>query len=223
MQRLNRVTRTPGEITFSHNALLDKPELAALAMATVNIWSQIEAQTASLFAYSIGSQQLFALKILHTLESASARNAQIRLAIEERLGKEAINLFARIIKSGAASSVARNHFAHHLWGKCEGVPDALLLLDPRYLTEHMAGVLDDLFRNLDAINDPNIARAPVRNWDWDKIYVYRRGDFERLIAESDCVHKALKEFQRMFPALGGTSFEAVYTSLVDKNLIRPMP
>lgn len=226
MQRLDRVTPNPGTITFGHHTLTRKPELAALALATINIWSQIDGQTSSLFAYSIGTQQLFAIKVLQTLESASARNAQIRVAIKESLGEKALNLYAWIIKSGTASLGARNDFSHWLWGECDGLPNALLLLDPRYLAEHTAGVFDDLTRNLDAaigLGSNQNSKTPVRNWETNRIFVYRKSDFERLIGESHRVHQALRVFQSMFPALGGTSYATIYKSLIDQHLIQPMP
>lgn len=107
-QPLNRVTKTPGFLRFTDEAHNERPELAVLAMTLIASWSRVELQCSYIFALSIDAQHERAAKLLNACESAGARMALVRTAIQDRLGDDALELYQDTLKIGAAAKNTRN-------------------------------------------------------------------------------------------------------------------
>lgn len=195
-------------------------------MAVVSIWSRIDAQIEYTFAHAIGVRPLFATKLLHSIDSLTVRSAVIKTAIEESAGSDALALFSEILKNGTSSKNARNSFSHHIWGCCDALPEALLLINAKYFVEHNAGVSEDLHQWLSLSGPGNRQKREefsIRTRDHGKIVVYRKGDFDRLVSEAVQIHKAMTMFSKAVPALGGWPADGLRSGLLKQNLIRPTP
>ena len=215
---LNRVTKTPGTLRFTDETPQERPELAVFAITLIASCSRIELQSSYIFALSIDAQHERAAKLLNACESAGARMALIRTAIQDRLGDEALELYLAILKTSTAPSNARNAFAHSLWGYCDNLPEALLLVDSRYFAEHGAGAADRFSKSLKGDATEPFRSKPL---DHGRVDVYRKIELENLIKQSRQTVESLKRFQGIFPSMGGVSIVELRSSLERNRLIPP--
>ena len=134
------------------------PDLALLVAEVISSWSNVEAFHLNLFINLMGGKKDKAAKIFLSLESRSARLSAIR-AIAADLPEKHRNLLNAILSISRSYSKARDKIAHHVWGDSHDLPDALLLVDPKY--------------------------ADFETLDRSKVFVYRKNDFQRIIKDNE--------------------------------------
>jgi hypothetical protein len=113
-----------------------------------------------------------------------------------RLKVEHYELFAIALGTTEASQSRRDEFAHHIWGTNDAIPNALVLADPKDLSQEMSFMMGPVIRG------GGSGRAPLYEhgvpWDSSKYYVYREKDFLDSLAEAE-------RSARVFHALYGMS------------------
>jgi len=119
-------------------------------------WSNVESFMLHLFIDLMGGNQDNAATVFLALETQSAKTAAINAVAAAILPDQQKKLLAAILGIAKSHQAARDKIAHWTWGYAPQMPNALLLANPK-----------------------DIVRKP---FSLDLIYVYRRKDFEQIIA-----------------------------------------
>lgn len=140
--------------------LLQRPELAALAMEAIASWSNVEAFMLRLFVELFGGKESLATEVFLSLKGQVAKDSAIRAAAGFSLRErpDELRILNAILAIAATNEKHRNKLAHHTWGLTPNIPDALLLVDPR---------------------------ASLGDVDRTAVYVWKAADFNSIIAEND--------------------------------------
>jgi hypothetical protein len=160
-------------------ALRKYPNLAALAMEVIGIWSYIDMKLGGILAHFMRADLETATIMHQAIVSMEARIGVLRAAAEHVMPKDDFELFAAAISTTRASQTARHDFAHHVWGICEKVPDALVLTAPKYMAAERARLLGALARG----GNPKMGPHGFP-WDGTKWFVYKEQDFRNAIADA---------------------------------------
>lgn len=190
---LSRV-RAGAKPKFSPTLVLERKELAAQVACAIATWSITEAQLGRLLVTIMGAQARPALAMFGALQSNAAKIATVTAAANTLLIGDELEAFQAIMPLAKTAADQRHKFAHHLWGVCDELPDALLLVDPKHslnwqidLNEAMA---KPLMQRLGSIFDAN-TEFDLPKFPNDKIDVYRKSDFDTYIAETSETGKLL--------------------------------
>lgn len=151
------------------------PELAILAAEVIASWATVESFMLNVFVELMGGPTDKAATVFLALETQSAKAAAINAIAEESLADEHKALLRAIIRVTKSHQAMRDKIAHWVWGDSPDLQDALLLIDPR---EHLdrSPRLDDLLARAAAGQPFQMPEFPKTNKD--KIFVFRRADFE---------------------------------------------
>ncbi|WP_223496354.1 hypothetical protein [Pseudomonas sp. A-RE-26] len=140
--------------------LLQRPDLAALAMEAIASWSNVEAFMLRLFVELFGGKESLATEVFLALNGQSAKDSAIRAAAGFSLKDrpEVFQVLNAILAIAGTNEKHRNKLAHHTWGFSPNIPDGLLLVDPR---------------------------TSLGKVDKTAIYVWKAADFNSIISEND--------------------------------------
>lgn len=140
--------------------LLQRPDLAALAMEAIASWSNVEGFMLRLFVKLFGGKESLATEVFLSLKGQTAKDSAIRAAADFSLKDrpDELRILKAILAIAGTNEKYRNKLAHHTWGLSPNIPDALLLVDPR---------------------------ASLGEVDRTAIYVWKAADFNSIIAEND--------------------------------------
>jgi hypothetical protein len=175
-QPLSKI-RKPVGVDLSTGKVLERPELAAIAMGTIATWSNIDNGFAQMTSVFLQADFEAVTAMLAALTSSEARYAAIRAAAESALNDDDWRLFQAVDRAIKPSRKRRNEYAHHVWGISPTIPDALLLVNPRYLAKFNAELDASLLKRA---RQPDL-KAPLTHpeLDFSQIFVYRKRDLER--------------------------------------------
>jgi hypothetical protein len=112
-------------------------------------------------------------------------------AAEVALQKDDWVLFQAVIKAISPARRTRNDFAHHVWGSAAQIPDALLLVDPKYLTHYDVEVA---VINAEMLTSRSIVTLP--DLDMSLLMVWKRRDLEearQIAKEALVITRELRE------------------------------
>lgn len=165
---------------WGSGALRKYPNLAALAMEVIGIRSYIDMKLSGVLAHFIRVDLETATVMHQALVSMEARLGVLHAAAEHVMSTEDYKLFAAALKTTKASLSTRHGFAHHVWGICEKVPDALILTAPKHMAKERA-------RLLGALATGGRPKMGPHGWPWDstKWFVYKEQDFRNEISAAE--------------------------------------
>src|SRR5215831_13427438 len=122
------------DIKFSRAALAARPELAAMAMHVIGIWSKADADLLYVLSTCLKADQEMATGLLGAVRSQEGQRLMITRAVETVMPDEVRDLCVAAILATDELRKTRHAFAYHLWGTCSSIDHELLLIDPKYLT-----------------------------------------------------------------------------------------
>jgi len=136
------------------------PELAILAIEALASWCNVEGFLLRLFVDLFGGHGALAADVFLSLQNQAAKSAAIDAAATSVLrGRDnELRVLRAILALAKTNEKERNKLAHWTWGESPGIPDALLLVDPR---------------------------AMIGELDRGDIYVYKAQDFRSVIEAND--------------------------------------
>jgi hypothetical protein len=176
-----------------------RPELALLAMKVVSAWSILESFLRGLFVQMLGSNARPAVAMFNALESASAQRAVLRALARVVLSDRDNELFEAILSLFVTAGKDRNKVAHWVWGRADGLPDAVLLCDPDKLMDYRLELDEASARDL---QERLVGRRSVRRRPFTPpplpdrhIFVWRRTDFEGAIKRIERVTEFVALFR----------------------------
>ncbi|MBM2711658.1 hypothetical protein JQK88_10405 [Mesorhizobium caraganae] len=135
------------------------PDLAILAIEAIASWSNVELFMLDMYVQLMGGLNDRAATAYLALETQSAKTQVIRAVAQQVLSKKDFDLLVAILAIAKTRQKFRDRLAHHTWGECPQIHDALLLIDPK-----------------------SLLALPI---DMDRVYVYKRADFEEIISAND--------------------------------------
>lgn len=166
------------KVTFDLDVFQKYPALAAYPMQVISDWSSIDLHLGSeLLASMLRTNVMTSVAMYTALRGEGPRETALRAAAEHSLDKDQLALFIGVLKLIDGSWKTRNKFAHHIWGYCDDLPDALCLTEPLLVAEYR--------RKLYEWNNANPRPTPAPpTIDHQYVYAYRKPDFGREIRDS---------------------------------------
>ena len=129
-------------IKLNSQALIERPEAAAWIAQCIANWSWVESATGSLFVNLLGTNLPAGAALYNDMTSALAKDRALRSVALAALSPEDYALLEAILKIKDAHQRTRDKLAHWYWGICAEIRDGLVLVDPRYLMQYRANILD---------------------------------------------------------------------------------
>jgi hypothetical protein len=178
-QPLSRV-KPDAEIAVGPQALTIFPQFNAQIVRVIAQWAHIDGDLANIFANLMRSDVEIGTAIYQAFHSLQTRQVALFKAAE--FLPEWQRMILRAIWRGTEPSRnQRDRFAHHVWGHSRDIPDALLLMDSRVVVDRNVS-----WRQRTAIpNDPGRFLVAPKDFDRDKVFVYRKPDFDRAVKDAD--------------------------------------
>jgi hypothetical protein len=141
-----------------------RPKLAPYAMEVIAGWSSVEASLVQIFMRLVGGNKADAAVMYLALDGDGPKRAVFKALAEQKFSGHKQEIFKSLMKRVSSIGLERNKIAHWTWGYSPNLPDALLLVDPRDISD-----------------------------SYDSIFVYTEADFlslaERLHVTSQCLSR----------------------------------
>ncbi len=115
--------------------LTQRPKLAVMAMQVIASWSLVEIRLTELFVSLLGGLNNNGAIAYRAIDSRHAKSNMINAIASKRLSKENFALLSAIQNLVKSSAKERDKIAHCEWGYSHDLPDALLLKDPKKLSQ----------------------------------------------------------------------------------------
>ena len=196
-QPLSTIFRGQERAVHIHaDAILMRPQHAALVMRVISLWSHADNILAGLVTSFLDSDFETVTTMLQALTSGDGKRAAINAAAIATLNQEDLKLYQAVMKVIKPSRDRRNDFAHHLWGFVEEIDDALLLVDPKYVAMNYAQTKAAIqkFKTRGLTGDSLYeAISAIQPLDLSKIFFFRKRDLEQDVQDARTAHKILFE------------------------------
>ena len=183
----------PWSIAINPDELAKYPHLASSVAKIIARASAIEHGAAMFLVHVLHISPEPAFAMFSEVMDGRNRQAMILAAARSALPNHDFEMLEAIMLVVRAQIDHRNKFAHWLWGTCEQIPDALLLVDPRYLLGH-ARHLQQMKIESSVVPERVEELIGAMSFDFDRIYVYRKADFESTIRDFRETMQIVDEF-----------------------------
>ena len=222
-QPLSSFKKPKATVYIRPSAVGINPELAALALSVIGHSSRADAALAQLAA-TLSAGQVEAVVDYYV----SRRGDSTKFAVLETLAVASLKpdrhaIFRDLLKLHSRAQDRRQPLAHWLWGSCNDLPDALLLLDPRDELRRAGKSKQAQTELIEAAKSGDIERIkaasakthPVPEDLHSKLMVYHAPDFEDIIRQISVVADLIMEFEnvvnfdRMLPEQGEQIFQTL--------------
>lgn len=133
---LSRITLNPGNVEIGNigsRSLAFRPILAIAAMECIATWSHVESFMLKLYVDLAGGAEADAAAVYLAMDSASFKATVVRTLAERKLNPDDLVLLTAITTLVKTAQKDRDKIAHWIWGTASGLPDSILLADPRHL------------------------------------------------------------------------------------------
>lgn len=164
------------DIDFSGQALIERPEHAAVLGRIFTSWSLIEGTVAGLLGLMMHADARAAVAILSTFRSNSSRVNAVKKVGKEMLDPSAREAFNALMKEVLDYAEERNAIAHNLWGVKEGEPDLIYRMPmatysnfvvrlPHTTDFDVQKIIDDFESNMTAFTVAGLEELEQRGMD----------------------------------------------------------
>lgn len=171
-------------------------------MRVIEIWAFTDSRLAYILAEMLHSDFEAGVGMYLALSGGEGKRAVLFAAARATLPPEDQLLFQAIMKLTKPARDRRNDFAHHIWGYSKDLPDAVMLVDPRYLVDtRVKGRKNtELAKEARAKGEqPVLLPADI---DRSKVMVYRKADLEESLAHGNQVFGYVQQFWLMLRKVG---------------------
>lgn len=180
---LSRVHPNP-TYNFQPLGLLSRPHLMANVAACIAMWAITEAGLGRFLITIMHSQARPTLAMFGSLQSNAAKLAMIEAAAAApgAMKPEHLEAFDAILPLVRRAAKIRHKFAHHLWGVCDELADALLLVDPKETLNHVVES-NEFIKNPSSDDLLNFTERYPK-YPIERVFVYREHDFKTYLNET---------------------------------------
>lgn len=168
------------------SSLSEEPELSALVMQVISIWSYIENDYARIASQCLKADFEIVTSMLNSITGSEGRKAAISTAVRESHTKDEFILFQAIEDIIRPSRKKRNEFAHHVWAIAPEIPDTLCLIPPNHLTQRDASNQARKKSGLKTLGDLAVATTDtiLQRADPSVVMVYTKKCLEKEIFQA---------------------------------------
>ena len=128
---MTQVIKGVGDLNLEPEAILQRPELAAMIAAIAARWTRVEGSLAELFVALLPKEASAALAIYLEMFDQNVRKIAFDAIAKERLASDSFEGFQRLFNKIRKKSKERNRFIHGFWVISESHKDGLLLIDQK--------------------------------------------------------------------------------------------
>lgn len=181
---LSSALRKDQQIRFAPTLELSKwhPELAAMVMEVISIWSQVDADLVSLVTERFLKSDFTVVASIFDQLNGNAAQRAVEAAAQSVLNEADFKLVKQVMSAVGPTRKTRNSFAHGLWCHSPDFSDALVWLDPRDFQQNLAGHRLNLSVlkawKADPTSPPAPPALPHGGWRLEKILLYSRETLE---------------------------------------------
>lgn len=140
---------------------LPYPEVSALMFDVINLWSQIDMNTALVISKVVGADPEVGMAMYQAVSGAEQKAKQLRAAMLLRADAVTNDLIQSAIDSCDPSKKTRNMFAHDLWGHLTPADGRLVSMSPAAFAKIYARPLDHRFGAGDQLRNDLSSQALV--------------------------------------------------------------
>jgi hypothetical protein len=209
-QPLSRVS-LDGELYFSAGALRESPFAADVAYV-IATWAHIDGDIASILSRLLNADIAVGTAMYMALIGSGGQKAVLNAAAREALPKWQCLLLQAINKVTASARDQRNYFAHHVWGVCSTLPDALLLTEAKTVVVYNVA-MRQVVKRLDG-GRGIIAPKPI---DRSKVMVYRESDIATAVEGAERATRLYELFYAMLISTSGQGPAAQLRKLAEHS------
>lgn len=182
-QTLSNFVKSGCGIGMGDAAFIERPNLAALGMAVIVRWSNLETELSHLLIQMLGANPQPGAAMYAALTGSAAQGAALRAVAQKVMSAEELDVFECLLKLYKSAAKERNRLAHWNWACTASLEDAILLIDPADHFENNARFVDWSHRKREWVEseqfDPKKEPAiPTEGLRYDRIFVYRERDFQ---------------------------------------------
>jgi hypothetical protein len=123
-------------IRFPANALSERPDLAPLIGECIALWSRVEAQMAILLGAIMKAETGVASAVFLSIRNSRAQRDALTEAAQVALTGRELEMFSAIALVYQSLDGQRADLAHGIFAVSQELPDALLWIDAKDLTQH---------------------------------------------------------------------------------------
>lgn len=190
-QPLSRVS-TDGKLHFSAGVLQNSRFAPDIAYVIAS-WAHIDGDIASILSRMLNADIAVGTAMYMALIGSGGQKAALAAAAKEGLPEWQFLLLQAINKITAPARDQRNEFAHHVWGICSTLEDALLLTEAKTVVAYNVAMRQVVNRLEDGRGV--IAPKPI---DRSKVMVYRESD---IAAAVEGAQRAAHFYQLFYASL----------------------
>jgi hypothetical protein len=195
-QPLSRVS-PDGKLHFSAG-VLRKSRFAADVAYVIATWAHIDGDIASILSRMLNTDIAVGTAMYMALIGSGGQKAALAAAAREALPEWQCLLLQAINKVTASARDQRNEFAHHVWGVCSTLPDALLLTEAKIVVAYNVA-MRQVVERLDE-GRGIIAPKPI---DCSKVMVYRENDIAAAVEGAQRATHLYQLFYAMLVSISG--------------------
>jgi hypothetical protein len=185
-QPLSRVRRK-APIFIGAACLFHRSALAPYVSQVIGYWAEVEGNAASLLTTILRTEGAPTAAMLACLRASSLQFDMLLAAASVKLTGLELEVVKTLVQMARTVGKKRHFIAHHIWGKCDELPDALLLVPPDLYV--------DFFVRLNIWTETKeISKKPSLDFDRAKIFVYREADFIEIIKDLESTSVCLGQF-----------------------------
>jgi hypothetical protein len=192
--------------------ITERPEAAAWLAQCIANWSRVESAIGNLFVNLLGTNLSAGAALYNDMGSAVAKDKALASVALASLSPEEFTLLEALLKLKKSLQSTRDRLAHWHLGTCDELSDSLVLVDPRYLMEYRAGILDRRNRG-------DLSGAQI---NLDEVYGTRVKDLQAAASEFSALEELIFQFASLVAEKNPSKRERRHLALSSDARIRPI-
>jgi len=166
--------RANATVNVTPSALDRAPQFALPIMHVVARWAHIDGDLATIFSHMLKVDIAVGAAVYQAFHGTEARRVALFAAAQKALPEWQVIALQATWNATKHSREIRHKFAHHAWGYCEELPDALLLMPTSVVVDRNIS----LRQRVEELPDGRGVIAPA-DIDKEKVQVWRAPDFAK--------------------------------------------
>lgn len=183
-------------LTYSDAAITSKPELAAMAMLAISVWSYTETIILRIFQTLLGPKEDLAFSLYLSIKAQGTQEVLIRKVAGMRMGCEDLKILNILLDNARKARTHRNFLAHCSWGLSDNHPECVILsshektvtLEHEYRIEQIALIKKGKLEDIDKIFET------YENRIIPATFVYSKDDLENIVTDIRKIRTLLSLF-----------------------------
>ena len=196
----SKFPRGGAHVVFDPATLYTYPKLGNMVLYVIAQWAHIDIKLTEIMTNFLKSDYLVVFAMLQGLSGAEAKRGAIDAAAVQALSPDDMLLYRAVMKIIKPSRERRNEFAHHIWGTCREVPNALVLMHPKHQTKTTAILRHHLHGKVTGADPEALALSELPRNHGSNMFVFYEKD---LLEDVELVNSCLAWVHALSLTLAG--------------------